>query len=450
MKSFVPRPPEPKVAVFDTAPANIDARTQRSRLGGNAAGVQLALLPKPTRGQAVQAVLVLRGGDLKAFDGQAEVAGLMTALFDKGTKTLSRQQVSDRLDALQTQLDIRYGVNEPGALRVTLETRREHLPAALELVGSLLREPAFDAAVLDELKRQALAGIEATRKEPEALLEQALFRHTNTYPRGDIRHVRSFDERVADIQAVTPEAVRALHQKVVGGSRVEVAVVGDFDVDALKAAAQKALGGWNTAVPYERVPYVSPQPTPTRLSFQTPDKQNATLMVIQPLAINESSPDYAALTVANYLLGYGGNSRLWKRIRETEGLSYDVYSTLGWDVHDRNTWWIGGAIFAPANRDKVDKAFREELARALKDGFTDKELKEGKDGLLSSRALSRAQDRNLASAWALNLALGRGFERSAQVDAQIRAVTREQVNAALRQHLDPAKAVWGVAGDFKN
>jgi zinc protease len=449
MKGFVPQAAAAAAERFDVSPANIDARTQRARLPGNALGVQFALLPKTTRGQSVNVVMTLRGGDLAAFAGQAEVAEMMASMLDKGTPELSRQQVADRLDALRTQLKFGVSASEPGALQVMLQSRREHVAAAIELAGQLLRRPAFDAAVLDEVKRQAATEIEAARKEPEAVLQEALARHGNPYPRGDIRHARSFDERQADVQAVTREALRELHAKVVGASRVELAAVGDFDVQALKAAAERAFGGWATAVPYARVPFPPRAAPPARLTFRTPDKQNATLMVLQPVALKEGEPDYAALYLANYLLGSGGNSRLWRRIRERDGLSYDVYSYVAWDAYDRNSWWNAGAIFAPGNRAKVEAAFKEEVERALKDGFTEKELAEGKQGLLNFRRLSRSQDRNLASGWARNLDLGRTFAYAAGIDQQIGALTLAQVNDALRKYIDPARFVVGVAGDFK-
>jgi len=299
------------------------------------------------------------------------------------------------------------------------------------------------------LKRQAIAGIEAQRKEPEAVLQDAVSRHGNPYPRGDIRHARTFDERVADLQAVTAERLRALHAKVLGASRVELAAVGDFDVAAVKTAAERALGGWVTQVPYARVPQPFVAVPPTRMVFNTPDKQNASLLVVEPIALQESDAEYAALMMANYLIGSGGNSRLWLRIREKGGLSYSVYSYVDWNQYERNSTWIGGAIFAPANRDKVETAFKEEIARALKDGFNVAELQDGKRGLLNFRRLSRAQDRNVTEALARNLDLGRSFARSAEVDAQLQALTLDQVNAALRKYIDPGKFVLGVAGDFK-
>jgi zinc protease len=166
-----------------------------------------------------------------------------------------------------------------------------------------------------------------------------------------------------------------------------------------------------------------------------------------PLSDNEA--DYPALMMANYLLGGGGSSRLWKRIREGEGLSYDVRSSLSWNNFEANSSWQASAIFAPQNRAKVEAGFREEIARALRDGFTAQELSEGQSGLLSFRRLSRAQDGTLAFLLASNLYLGRNFEVSARVDAALAALTPEQVNAALRKYLKPEDFVAVFAGDFK-
>src|SRR3546814_18086390 len=57
------------------------------------------------------------------------------------------------------------------------------------------------------------------------------------------------------------------------------------------------------------------------------------------------------------------------------------------------------AIYAPQNRERLEKAIDEELARALKDGFTNEEIKDGVAALLNYRKLARAQDSVLASTW---------------------------------------------------
>jgi zinc protease len=126
-----------------------------------------------------------------------------------------------------------------------------------------------------------------------------------------------------------------------------------------------------------------------------------------------------------------------------------VRSQIAWNNFDPNSTWQASAIFAPQNRAKVETAFREEIARALKDGFTPQELDEGRSGLLNFRRLSRAQDDVLASQLAGNLYVGRDFAVSARVDAALAALTLEQVNGALRKYLKPEQIDAVFAGDFK-
>jgi zinc protease len=61
--------------------------------------------------------------------------------------------------------------------------------------------------------------------------------------------------------------------------------------------------------------------------------------------------------------------------------------------------------------------------------------------------VARTDDGNVAGAWTHYLDLGRTFAFSAQTESRIRAATREQVNAAIRRYLDPARLSVFVAGD---
>ena len=443
LKDFKPEAAAARVEVFDATPANLEARTQRFTTGG----VKAALLPKGTRGGAVRATLTLHFGDVTSLAQQGEVPGAVAALLDKGTQTLNRQQVQDRLDQLETEIGVSGGA---GSVTVTLASRREHLPAAIALVADLLRNPVFPPEALEELKRQTLTDIEQQRKEPESVADNTLARLGNPYPRGDVRYARSFDEIVEDVGALSVDKLRAFHRRFYGAAKAEFGAAGDMDAAEVRRALEAGFGDWNNSgAPFTRVPQPLVPVSPERLLLATPDKQNATMLVYQGLPLSDNDADYPALMLANYLLGNGGSSRLWKRIRETEGLSYDVRSSISWGNLERHSEWQASAIFAPQNRAKVEAAFREEVARALKDGFTAKELDEGQRGLLSFRRLSRAQDGTVAAGLANNLYLERTFEVSARVDAALAKLTLAQVNAALRQHLRPESFVLIFAGDFK-
>jgi zinc protease len=442
LAGFKPQAAAVQVEAFDASPANIDARTQRFTVGG----VQAAVLPKPSRGNAVHAVLTLRFGDEKSLFGQGAAADALVRLLDKGSATMTRQQVQDRLDALKTEMSISGG---EGEVNMRLSSRREQLPAAIALVGELLRRPALPADVFDEYKRQSLTRIESLRKEPGAVASVALARIGNPYPRGDVRYAPTFDEMVEDLNALKLEQLRSFHSRFYGARDAQFGAAGDMDVAAVKQALQAAFGDWNAGMPFKRVPLPMVAAKPQQIELITPDKQNANLRGRLPIALNDTDADYPALTLANYLLGSGGSSRLWKRIRETEGLSYDVRSQIAWNNFEPNSTWRVSAIFAPQNRDKVGTAVREEVARALKDGFTEQEVSEGRSGLLAFRRLSRAQDDALAAQLAGNLYLDRTFALSAKVDAALATLTPGQVNAALRKYLKPEDLVLVFAGDFK-
>ena len=432
------------VEAFDASPANIDARTQRATLPNS--GVKLALLPKGTRGESVSAVLTLRFGDDKSLANWGAVPSALGSLLDKGTSTLSRQQIQDRLDELQSEMAFSVA---PGVLTVSITSRRVYLPQVIDLMGDILRHPSLPADALEEVRRQALSGIEGQRKEPDAVLSEAMSRHDNPYPKGDVRYAETFDELAADWQAVKPEQVKDYYQRFISANQGEFAAVGDFDAAAVQAALVKSLGGWRSGDHYARVATPMVPVHPVRIDLRTPDKQNAVMQVTQELPISDTHPDYPALMMANYLLGSGGDSRLWNRIREKEGLSYSVYSTIEWDQLDAHSQWTAAAIFAPQNRAKVESAFTEELNRAVSQGFTQAEFDAGRKGLLSFRRLSRAQDGRLVSAWVSNLFLSRTFAESARVDAALEALTLDQVNQAMRRYIKPDQFVIGFAGDFK-
>jgi zinc protease len=105
------------------------------------------------------------------------------------------------------------------------------------------------------------------------------------------------------------------------------------------------------------------------------------------------------------------------------------------------------AIAAPQNLAKVDAAVREELARALKDGFTAAELAGAKSGLMQQRTQNRADDGTLAAGWTSYLYRGKTYEWSAEFEKRLMAVSLPELNAAFRKAIDPARLSVVMAGD---
>jgi zinc protease len=226
-------------------------------------------------------------------------------------------------------------------------------------------------------------------------------------------------------------------------------IVGDFDADAVKAQLAALFGTWRAPAPHARVPEPLVAKPAKVVTLQAPDKANAAMQGELALPINDASADYPAVAVAAYVLGDSGASRLWNRIREKDGLSYDVRATLQPASFEANSPLTLSAIYAPEARERLAKALAEELARVVRDGVTELELAEAKAGILKRRQLSRTQDPTLAAALVHQAWLGRTFEFSAKIDVAIESLTVADVNAAIRRYVKPDAFAYVFAGTFK-
>ena len=121
----------------------------------------------------------------------------------------------------------------------------------------------------------------------------------------------------------------------------------------------------------------------------------------------------------------------------------------GHPVYENGSFAVA-AIAAPANVDKVEATFKEEIAKVLKDGFPDEEIAAAKKGWAQDRAISRSEDRSLASTLADNEYEGRTMAFQKELDEKISALTGQQIVEAMRRHIDPAKLSYVKAGDFNN
>src|SRR6266513_1368977 len=357
---------------FNPSPANIEARVIRKTLPG---GMKLALLPKKTRGGTVVAQLNLQWGDERSKANRAAACGLASGMLLRGTQKNSREQLRNQFDRLKANVSV-------GGDGGSIETVRESLPETLRLTAEVLRRPSFPSAEFEQLRRSSLTGIDTQRSDPSALAGLALARHLNPYPPEHWLYTSTLDERSARLQALSLDEVKRCYADFYGASDSQLAVVGDFDPDEVARLAQELFGDWKSPRPYARIPLRVAEVAPVDNVINTPDKANAVLRAGVLLRLRDDDPDYPALVPAIYVLGGSSDSRLMRRIREKEGLSYSVGSFLSADSFFQRGSFGVSAIYAPQNRARVEAALSEELRKAFADGFSAEEIEAGKKGLL--------------------------------------------------------------------
>ena len=428
---------------FDPSPANIDSRTRASELP---TGMEVALLPKETRGETVIAALTLRLGTEETLTGRGSAAGLAASMLMRGTANRTRQEIEDEMNRLQARVSVGGGgATVSGRVQAT----RENFPDALRLLGEILREPVFPEEEFATLKEQQLAGLESQKSEPQVLAFMALRRHMNPREPGHPQYVSTIEETIADIESVTLEDVRDFYETFYGTGAATMSIVGDFDDAEALQIVREAFGEWASSVSFQRMGNEFAEVPAEDIQIETPDKTNAMFLAGQLLPMSDSHEDAAALTMANYLLGGGFlNSRLATRIRQEEGLSYGVQSMVSFHPIDERGEFIALAIYAPENREKLEAAFREEIQKMLDEGFSDDEVAAGINGYLESANLRRAQDPSLAGMLSNNLYFDRTMAWRAEQEEAIRSLTSDQVNAAVRRWIDLEKMTFVKAGDF--
>lgn len=433
---------------FDASPANIDARTKR---GQEANGLKYALLPKSTRGNSVNMRIQLRMGDEASLANKMTTASFTASMLERGTKTRTYQQIKDELDKLKARA---YVYSSGQSVVVSVETSKENLPAVLKLVTDGLRNPTFPEAEFNKLKEERLAQIESQKQEPQAIAFNVAERTMNPYPKGHVWYTKTFDEEIDEIKKLTINDVRQFYKDFYGAQNAVVSVVGAFDEPLIRTTLKNDLGKWKAAKPFTRVPTQLFADLKNKSeSIQTSDKANAMFVSGLKFPMRDDDPDYPALYMANYILGDGFlNSRLATRIRQKEGVSYGVGSYVYADDNDKVANFGSYAIYNPENSERLEKAYKEEIEKLVKDGITADELKAAKTAVLQNNQVERSQDGILTRKLAqyLTKAEGRTFAYDTEYEKRIAALTPEQVNNAVKKYIDYNKLTIVKAGDFEN
>jgi zinc protease len=307
------------------------------------------------------------------------------------------------------------------------------------------------AAEFEIMKAERLAGMEQMKTEPAMLAPRLLQRTLSPYPKDDIRYQPTIEESIARLQATSYAQIAQLYREYLGSQQGELTIVGDFDPDACLPVLKSAFAGWKAAKPYARIanPITGEVPG-TSQKINTPDKANATYVAGLIFPLQDDAPDYPAVMMGTYIFGGGSlSSRLATRVRQQEGLSYSVGSGLSVSSQDQRANLSISAIVNPQNIGKLENCVREELDRLLRDGVTADELDKARQGFLQTQQMGRSSDPALTASLGGLSYLARTMAWDAALEKQIAALTPEQVNTALRKHLDPKKLVVVAAGDFE-
>ncbi|MBS1572026.1 MAG: insulinase family protein [Bacteroidetes bacterium] len=247
----------------------------------------------------------------------AGVADVMSDQFENGTMKLSKDEFNKKVDFLGASLNF----SSSGASGNTLS---KYFPQVLSLMAEAMTSPKFSAEEIKTSKDRMIEGLKSEEKSADAIagrVSNALMFGKNT-SRGEFTTEES-------INKITLKDVQDFYNKYYAPDNAYLVIVGDVTMKEVKPLVEKAFDGWkksNTVFPK-----LEPANNVAKTEIDVVDVPSAVQSVINIANLNDlkvGAPQYFPAVIANYILGGGGEARLFMNLREKNAFTYGAYSRM--------------------------------------------------------------------------------------------------------------------------
>ena len=265
---------------------------------------------------------IIRGGAVTDPEGKAGLASLLAGLFEKGAGDRDSAPFAEAVAALGGELSTAVGLE---SIMISGEFLSRDAALMVELLADMLQRPALDANEMAKLRDRSVNTIRAAKDADLGALVPMygagfLF---GTHPYGN--PLEGSEESLANIRH---RDLVGYYQDHVGADRLVIAVVGDFEMAAMRELLTGAFAEWQKA---EAEPIVvrPPEPEPGRrvLLVDKPGATQTYFWLAGP-GVAVDYPQRAELNIANTLFGGRFTSMLNNALRVESGLTYGARSAL--------------------------------------------------------------------------------------------------------------------------
>ncbi len=428
-KSFVPA--LCVLLSFAAAPACAAVNIAQWRLpsGAHVAFVETHALPM------VDIQVDFPAGSAYAPAAKAGLAGMVAGMLDAGTAELDENALADRFADIGAQFGSSAGMDRASVSVRTLSSDKER-EAAVALLDTVIRTPAFPTAVLERERARAITGLRESETQPGYLVERnfmaALY---GSHPYGAAASVDS-------LKGIARDDLVRFHQRYYVASAAHVSIVGDLTREQADRIARQLTDKLPVGTPPP--PLTSPSvPEARTVRIANPSAQ-AHVAIGMP-GLSRVDPDYYALVAGNYVLGGGGFvSRLMKEVREKRGFAYSVYSYFA-PQQVAGPFRIG----LQTRGQQADEAIavaRDTLAEFIANGPTEEELAAAKANIVNGFGLRLDSNAKLLGYVAVIGFYGLPSDWLEIYPRAVSALTVEQVRDAFRRRVLPGHLVTVVVG----
>jgi zinc protease len=425
-------------------PGGVSVGDAGARIAPNAKLMKLAGIDVIAYPTGVKNVVSLRAsfpaGKGSAVGGNPSIPTLTGMLLDQGTRKQDKFSIAEKLEAVGASIEFRVGAD---LLEISAKSLSKDVPLVISLIAEQLRMPAFSAEEFSKAKKQYAGSLKRSLENTDFRAGDAFSRAV--YPVGHPNRHPAPEDLLAAIEAAKIEDVIAFHQTYYGPQQMTLVMVGDLDLDRFPAQIVQSFDGWQGGMKPVRGEFQDLGNVSKSQEVMIADKTSVSVVLGQASSLQYKAPDYQALRLGTAILGSGFTGRLMANVRDKEGLTYDVGARLGNDMFQTGDWKIT-ASFAPAMLDQGIASTRRQLALWYDRGVTADEVEARKSSLIGSFKVDLATSDGMAGALLTTVNRGYGINWLDDFPVHVKALTLEQVNAAIRKYLKPDQMILVKAG----
>lgn len=314
--------------------------------------------------------LLVRAGSVCDPGGKEGLANLTADLLTQGAGARDARQIAEDIAFVGGSLDASAGLEQTV---ITCEVLKKDFATGLELLRDVTVSPTFPAEEVARKRDETLGAIASQRDDPGTVANQEL--GPFLLGQSPLAHPTIGWEK--PVGTLTREDVTSFHDRYFRPENAMIAVVGDVDPQAVRAALAKAFGGWKkgggrTGDAYTPVP----ESRGRQVLIVNKPEVTQTQIRLACMGVPRNHPDYYPITVANTILGAGFTSRLVNEIRVVQGLTYSISSRFAM-YRNAGTFRIGTFTKNETIRRTIDETLKV-VKTLLENGPGEEELDKAK------------------------------------------------------------------------
>ncbi len=388
----------------------------------------------------------LLGGKMFSPKKNLKTASLTTAMLDKGTVKHDKYYISEKLENVGATVIFscsNYHVHFLG------HCLKPDLPLVISLIGEQLREPAFLSEELETLKTRLIGNLERAKEDTK---KQAAIKFLQfLYPHGHPNRPQSTDESIHLIQNLSTIDLKKYHEETYGQGQLLIAAAGDVEHNTLITIAEDTFTGWKTSSLEIGKPLLEANRNKCRSEkVNIPEKTSADIYLGQAVGIHRDHEDYYPLMLGVYILGGNFSARLMQTVRDNQGLTYGIGSSVAGVSFGNDGYWNIWGTFAPDVLEKGHQATMEQVILWYEKGISEKELASKKTTITGAFKVGLDTTGGLANQVLTNAERYRSNDYLDKFPEIIKSVTCNRVNRTIQKYINPETLTFVAAGTLND